>query len=112
MFTHFHLLLQSVSEGVLMLNPEGYITYSNPAVTALTGYKAQDLLNQSITLLYPNDDDQIKLEYELSQARKNGEFSTQGWKVKKDQTPFWAVMTITPVYDEQTTLLGYGCFVR
>ncbi|WP_138991638.1 PAS domain S-box protein [Larkinella sp. C7] len=112
MFTHFHLLLQSVSEGVLMLNPEGYITYFNPALTAFTGYTAQDLMNQSVTLLYPNDDDQIKLEYELSQARKNGKFSTQGWKVKKDQTLFWAATTVTPVYDERTTLLGYSCFVQ
>ena len=71
MFTNYHLLLQSVSEGVFMLDPDGYIIYSNPAVTALTGYPARELLNQSVSLFYPNDNDQIKTQYELGLARKN-----------------------------------------
>ncbi|GAB3928460.1 PAS domain-containing sensor histidine kinase [Larkinella terrae] len=112
MLINSDLLLQSVSEGVLMLNPNGYIIYCNPAASSLTGYPGHELLNLSLSVLYPIDNDLIKMTYELSQALKNGHLVTEGWKVKKDQTLFWAVMTVTPIYDKQTDLAGYCCLLR
>jgi PAS domain S-box-containing protein len=112
MFTNYHLLLQSVSEGIVMLDVDGYITFSNSAATVITGYPSHELLNQSIALLYPNEKDLIRIKYELGQARKNGKLTTEGWKVKKDQSRFWSAITVNPVYDEQTTLLGYCYLLR
>ncbi|RRB06279.1 PAS domain-containing sensor histidine kinase [Larkinella rosea] len=106
-------LFERVSEGVFILNPNGYISYANSVATALTGYQVHELLNQPISLIYPNEKDLIKAQYELSQAGRNGKLITRGWKVKKDQSAFWAEMTLTPFYDdEQQVLMGYSCLLR
>ena len=112
MLPNFQLLLQSFPEALFILNSDGYITYANPAASALTGYANAELINQPLVRLYPNANDSIRTEYELSQSRKNGEVITEGWKVKKDQTQFWAEMTLAPIYDELHTLTGYSCLLR
>src|ERR1044072_7928570 len=95
-FTNFKSLLQSYSEAVLVLDRDGYIRYFNPCVSRLTGYESSDLLNKSLVFFYNNPDDNIKVEYELSLARKHGRHLSEGWRPKKDGARFWGEMTITP----------------
>ncbi|WP_128545315.1 PAS domain-containing sensor histidine kinase [Larkinella soli] len=112
MFTDCNLLLQNISEGLMMLDPDGLVTYSNPAVTTMTGFPAEELKKKSLSLLYVNNRDSIKYEYELSQARKKGKFIAEGWKQKKDQTQFWAEMILSAAYDTQGTFIGFTCVLR
>ncbi|MFD2934998.1 PAS domain-containing sensor histidine kinase [Spirosoma flavum] len=112
MFTDSHLLLQSISEAIFMLDKGGYITYANPAATVITGYSATELLTKHLSLLYTHQDDMIKADYELGLAFKNGRFSAQVLKTKKDATTFWADMIVSPVYDQQNTWTGYSCILH
>ncbi|MGV3556656.1 PAS domain S-box protein [Larkinella arboricola] len=112
MLPNFELLLQNIPEALFILNIDGYITYANPAASTITGYASDELINQPLTRFYPNAHDAIRTEYELSQVRKHGKLITEGWKLKKDQTPFWAEMTLAPIYDRQQTLTGYNCLLR
>lgn len=112
MLTNCHLLIQSISEAIIVLDKDGYIKYSNPAATAITGFSASELLNQSITGLYPNDDDNIKSEYELSQALKHGRYLSEGWRRKKDGSRFWGEMILSPIRDEQNHHTGYSCLLQ
>ncbi|ANE53376.1 histidine kinase [Flavisolibacter tropicus] len=95
-----------------MLDTNGYIQYSNPAATTLTGYSADELLNRPLAALYPILNDLTKAEYELSQASKRGTYVTEGWKTKKDESKFWASMTLSPLYDNNQMLVGYSCLLR
>ncbi|MGA0555391.1 PAS domain S-box protein [Larkinella sp. VNQ87] len=112
MLNNYHLLLQNISEAFFVLDTNGQISDSNPAASALTGYTAAELQNQSLALLYPNHQDVIRMEHELNQARTKGKLITEGWKVTKDSTPFWAEMTLAPVYDHQDQFVGYSCLMR
>jgi PAS domain S-box-containing protein len=112
MFNDYQLLLQGISEAVLMLDKNGYIQYSNPATTIITGYSAAELLSRPLAVLYPIHNDITKTEYELSVAKKKGVYVTEGWKIKKDQSKFWCAMTLSPVYDDQHIHVGYSCLLR
>jgi PAS domain S-box-containing protein len=111
MFTDCPVLLQSIKDAIFMLDRDGYITYSNPAATVITGYTANELLNFSVSQLYINND-KIKSEYELGLAKKLGAFSSEGWKINKNNGTFWGQMTFSPILDSKKKLTGYSCLLR
>lgn len=112
MITNCQLLVQSLTEAVLMLTPDGTIQYANPAATHITGFSLADLLNQPLYMLYGDKEEGIKVNYELDQALKKGSFLSAGWRLKKDGDRFWAEMTLSPIRDEEKTLIGYTCLLR
>jgi PAS domain S-box-containing protein len=106
------LLLQSISHGVLMLDKDAYIKYVNPAVTSITGYTSLELINQPLSILYGSREEKIRVDYELDMSLKNGLFSSEGWKVKKDGMRFWAEHSFKPVYDEHSNFIGFSCLFQ
>lgn len=109
MITNCQLLLQSINYAVLMLDRDGYIQYTNLAITRITGYPADELLDKHFSLFYPSTEDVVKAEYELGQARKEGAFLSEGWRARKDTSLFWAEMLLSPVQDEKGNHTGYSC---
>lgn len=112
MFTKWSLLLDSVAEGILMLDRDGCITFCNPAVTGITGYKQHELLNQSFSWLNDEVADPIKTEYVLSMAVKSGKFVSEGWKSQKEHGRFWGRAILAPAYDDAQILQGYSCILQ
>lgn len=111
MLMNCNLLLQSIREAVFMLDPDGYIKFSNPAATALTGYAPEELLGKNISLIYENAEDRIKAEYELGVARKKGSYVVEGWKAGKEGQKFWGELSFSVIYDGQV-FAGFSCIVR
>ncbi|GAB3278931.1 hypothetical protein GCM10027347_53430 [Larkinella harenae] len=112
MQNNYYLLLQNISEALLILDVNGQVNDANPAASSLMGYSRGEFFHLSLAMLYPQRNDDIKMDYELTQARKQGKLVVEGWKVKKDGTLFWAEMTLAPAYDENHTLTGYTCLIR
>lgn len=112
MMTNCQLLLESISDAILMLDKDGFIKYANPSTMALTSYATGELLNQHISILYNNPDDDIKADYELAWAQKQGQFYSEGWRTRKDGTKFWGEMTLSPIAGEQKEVTGYSCMLR
>ena len=108
----YNLLLQGITEAIVILDTEGYVTYSNPAVMDVTGYSPDELRNKHLTVLYPTPEDQVKAEYELGLSLKKRKFLSEGWRYKKDGSQFWSEMYLSPLYDEQKKPLGYSCIIR
>ncbi|GAB3168719.1 PAS domain-containing sensor histidine kinase [Telluribacter humicola] len=107
-----HLLLQNIKEAIIMLDKDGYIQYSNPATTTITGYTANELLNNHLSLIYSNKEDSLRADYELRQAFKNGKFLVEGWKLSKNGDKFWCEISLTPLYNEQEEHVGYSCILH
>jgi PAS domain S-box-containing protein len=105
-------LLQSIREAVFMLDPDGFIKYSNPAAAVLSGYTESELLDRNISIIYENEEDRIKAEYELGMARKKGSYVVEGWKINKKGEKFWGEMSYSAIYDELKAFAGYSCILR
>jgi PAS domain S-box-containing protein len=113
MLTNCNLLLESISDGILMLDKDGIIKYSNPATTTLTGFSAEQLLNQSIAICYANEERKsLRISYELDVAAKRGKFVSEGWRSFQGSTPFWGELVFTPAYDEKGVLTGFACTLK
>jgi PAS domain S-box-containing protein len=108
------LVLQNITEAIIMLDSEGYIKYVNPATNKITGYTSEELVNQPLYILYAGKNDVLKAEYELNLARKDGKFLVEGWKYRKDDTNFWGEMTLSAIYsdDDNNIHTGYVCILR
>lgn len=112
MTTNCNLLLQGITDGIVMLDTDGYISYSNPAVTNITGYSAEELLNKHLSVFYSGSEESIKAEYELGLSLKKGRFLSEGWRYKKDGSHFSCEMLLSPLYNEHQKLAGYSCLIK
>jgi PAS domain S-box-containing protein len=112
MNTDCNLLLQGIIEAIAVLDPDGYISYVNPAMTAITGFSQNELLNKHLTIFYGGPDNGVKAEYELRLAAEKGKFLSEGWRFKKDGTRFWGELLLSPLHDEQHKQPGYTCILR
>lgn len=73
--------------------------YANPAFERITGYSQQDMLGKNCRLLQGPETDQ-KTRKDIREALKNNqEISTVIKNYKKDGTPFWNELLISPVKD-------------
>jgi PAS domain S-box-containing protein len=108
----YNLLLHGINEAIVILDTEGYITYSNPAVYTITGYTSEHLIKKHLTVLYTAPEDMVKAEYELGLSLKKGKWATEGWRTKQDGSQFWGEMLLSTLYDDQKKLVGYSCIIR
>jgi len=111
MITNCQLLIDTIGDAIFQLDRDGYILYANPAAVQLTGYSAEELFNQPFYILYSNNDDSIKLEYELGLALKRRKFVTGGWKKHKSGELFWSELTLCAIF-ENGKPIGFSGLLR
>jgi PAS domain S-box-containing protein len=106
----YRLLVQGVSDyGIFLLDPSGYITTWNVGAERIKGYREEEILGQHFSVLYPAEDIAAGVpERMLDQAADDGHITTEGWRVRKDGTRFWANVVITALVDDTGKLRGFG----
>jgi len=103
----FHArLLDAVGQAVIATDPLGKVIYWNRAAQELYGWPAQEVMGRSIVEVTPSEDLAEQAEEimgTLSHGRSwTGEFVVQ----RNDGTTFPALVTDTPVHDEQGNLVA------
>lgn len=98
---------------IFMLSPFGLIESSNQGAKELQGYAENEILGKHFSIFYPEAAKATNYpEYELEQAQKHGRFEDEGWRIRKDGSPFFANVIITALYNEQGELLGFSKITR
>jgi PAS domain S-box-containing protein len=110
----FRLMLDSVVDyAIFMLDPGGHIASWNPGAERIKGYAAAEIIGEHFSRFYPAEDiERGKPQWELDVAAREGRFSEEGWRLRKDGTPFWASVLISAVRDENGVLLGFAKVTR
>lgn len=99
--------------GISLLDPSGKIVRWSPGAEELTGYKAADVVGQSITAIYSQDDlTQKQLQYLLTRAEELGRYETEAWRTRKDGTRFWAEIVATSLREAGGELRGFLSIFR
>jgi PAS domain S-box-containing protein len=81
--------------------PDMPLIYVNPAFERVTGYRAAEVLGQNCRFLQRDEHDQPAL-HELRAALREGRDCTVTLRnFRKDGTPFWNELTVSPVRDAQ-----------
>jgi PAS domain S-box-containing protein len=110
----FRLLVSSVRDyAIFMLDPTGRVMTWNNGAVRLKGYSAKEIVGEHFSRFYPPEDQaKDKPALELEQARREGRFEEEGWRVRKDGTRFWASVIITAMQEQGGTLLGFSKVTR
>lgn len=107
-------LIDSVREyAILMLDPDGRVASWNRGAEHLAGYAAEEILGRPISVFYsPAEVAAGVPEQNLRVALQRGRLGTEGWRVRKDGSRFWASTDIAPVFDETGRLRGFSKLMR
>src|SRR5258708_3084630 len=110
----FRLLVQSVTDcAIFLLDSSGRVISWNEGAERIKGYSAGEIVGRPIALFYlPEDRDAGKPEQGLNRAEREGRFRTEGWRVRKDGSRFWADVVITALRDARGGLRGFAKVTR
>jgi PAS domain S-box-containing protein len=108
------LLVESVHDyAIFALDAEGHVTSWNAGAQRLKGYAPEEIIGQHFSIFYPTE---VAAgghpERELAIAADRGSYEEEGWRVRRDGTRFWANVVITPLRDEDGTLVGFAKVTR
>ena len=106
----FRLMVESVEDcAIVMLDPEGRVLTWNSGAQRIKGFGAEDILGRPFSCFYPPEDAQAGLpQRALEDVTANGRFETQGWRIRKDGSLFWASVILTAVRDQEGVLRGFA----
>ncbi len=110
----FHLFVEGVQDyAIIMLDPDGRITSWNAGAERIKGWNAGEALGQHISMFYlPQAQAEGEPQLALQHAAAEGRYATQGQRLRKDGTSFWADVTITALQDEAGKLSGFAKITR
>jgi PAS domain S-box-containing protein len=108
------LLVHAVVDYALfLLNPEGFVVTWNAGARKLKGYDETEILGQHFSRFFTLEDQRRGLPSTVLQnAAKEGRFESEGWRVRKDGSQFWALAVVDAVRDEAGELLGFVKITR
>ena len=106
----FRLMVESVSEyAIVMLDPQGLVVSWNSGAQRIKGYSADEIIGQHFSLFYPQQDiAQGKPQRVLDRVIARGRYVDEGWRVRKDNSTFWANEVFTAIRDHCGTLRGFA----
>jgi PAS domain S-box-containing protein len=98
---------------IYLLDPGGHIASWNAGAERFKGYSADEIMGHHYSEFFTPEDRAAGLpERALETALREGKFETEGWRVRKDGTRFWASVLVDPIHDEKGELLGFAKITR
>jgi PAS domain S-box-containing protein len=110
----FRLLVEGVKDYALyLLDPEGRVASWNPGAERIQGWHAEEIIGRPGALLYPPEAMAQGLPgSELERAAREGRLESEGVRLRKDGTRFWAESLLTALRDPGGGLEGYAVLTR
>jgi PAS domain S-box-containing protein len=110
----FRLLVESVDDyAIFVLDTGGRVAKWNAGAQRLYGYAADEILGRPLSALYTRKStDAGECELHLGDARRTGRSESEGTRVRKDGTEFWASVIVASLRDEAGRHVGFATATR
>ncbi|MEG3150105.1 PAS domain S-box protein [Sphingomonas sp. ZT3P38] len=110
----FELLVQSVTDyAIYMLDPSGRVVTWNPGAERFKHYAADEIIGENFSRFFTAEDRDAGLPAKaLETAAREGRFESEGWRVRKDGTRFWAHAILDPIRSDDGSLIGFAKITR
>jgi PAS domain S-box-containing protein len=110
----FRMLVEGVTDyAIFMLDPSGTIVNWNLGAERIKGYKSEEIIGQHYSVFYTEEDRQRGLpEKAIATAARTGKYESEGWRVRKDGSTFWANAVINKIEGTNGRLLGFAKVTR
>jgi PAS domain S-box-containing protein len=110
---NFGLLVESVTDyAIFMLDPDGRVVSWNAGAARIKGYASEEIIGKHFSCFYTEDDQALKFPMRgLRTALREGRMETEGWRVRKDGSRFWANVIIDAIRVDGE-LIGFAKITR
>jgi PAS domain S-box-containing protein len=110
----FRLLVEGVIDyAIFMLDPNGFVTSWNAGARRIKGYAVDEIIGHHFSQFYTEEDRRAgKPAIALETARTAGKYESEGWRVRKDGTTFWANAVLDAIHDGEGRLIGFAKITR
>ena len=108
------LLIDAIVDyAIYMIDVDGTVRSWNAGAERLKGYSADEIIGKPFSLFYSPEDRAKGLpQTALRIAAETGRFSSEGWRVRKDGSRFWALVVVDAIRDEQGQVIGFAKVTR
>jgi PAS domain S-box-containing protein len=110
----FRLFIQGVTDyAIFMLDRDGCITNWNTGAQRIHQFTAAEIVDQHFSRFY-SEEEQKRGEpaRALQVAAYEGKYVVEGWRMRRDESQFWASVVIEAIRDEVGTLVGFAQITR
>jgi PAS domain S-box-containing protein len=110
----YRLLVNAITDyAIYMLDTAGYITSWNAGAERFKGYAESEIIGEHFSVFYTKEDQRAAMpERALNHASRDGTFESEGWRVRKDGSRFWAHVVIDPIRNHSGELAGFAKVTR
>jgi PAS domain S-box-containing protein len=108
------MLVDNASEyAVFALSPTGVVSTWNRGAQRIKGYGREEVVGRHFSMFYTDEDKAAGTPDKLlADALGHGRAETEGWRVRRDGSRFWASVLITPLWDDEGGLRGFSKLTR
>jgi PAS domain S-box-containing protein len=110
----YRLLIDAITDyAIYMLDVDGFVSSWNAGARRFKGYEAHEIVGQHFSRFYVEEDRIAGLPQKtLWTAAAEGRFETEGWRMRKDGSRFWAHVVVDPIRDPQGLVVGFAKITR
>lgn len=107
-------IVESVSDyAIYLLDADGTVATWNPGAERIKGYSADEILGRNFAVFFTHEDVARGRPAELLRgAAERGRVESEGWRVRKDGSRFWANVVLTAIHDTTGTVSGFAKVTR
>src|SRR5262245_36074950 len=111
---HFDILTEGVAEyAIFVLDTGGHIASWNSSAQKIMGYTTEEVIGKHFGIFFRPDERRTgEPNRALERAIESGKHEIEGWRVRKNGTPFFVTGLISSIHDDSGSLLGFANVLR
>jgi PAS domain S-box-containing protein len=111
---HFQILIEGVVDyAIFALDKEGRVVSWNSAAQKIMGYTAEEIIGTHFGIFYRPDERRAgEPNRALEFAIQRGKHEVEGWRIRKNATPFFITGSVSSICDDAGNLLGFVNILR
>ncbi len=108
------LLVQGVTDyAIYMLDLDGCVSSWNAGAQRIKGYTRDEILGQHFSRFYTEEEREAGVPQKgLECAAAEGRWETEGWRVRKDGSRFWAHVVVDAIRNDDGEHIGFAKVTR
>ena len=103
----FSRVFETAAEAILITNKQGLVVDVNAALTDMTGYTKEELVNQPAGRLYIQDEKGVDLPVIAESVRKHGAWRGETYFLSKQQVQLPVLLSVSTLLDAQGKSQGH-----
>jgi len=110
----FEILVEAISDyAIYMLDDAGHVVSWNTGAERFKGYMADEIIGRHFSQFFTPEDKAEGLPARiLAMAASEGRFESEGWRMRKDGSRFWANAVVQAIRSDDGRLLGFAKVTR